>query len=282
MWNTLKTAALLAVMTSLTMLVGEAIGGQRGLVFGLFFAGIMNFVSWWFSDKIVLAMHGARQVGPEDAPELYAIVADLARRAGIPTPRLYIIPQAAPNAFATGRSPSHAAVACTEGILRAMPEDELRGVLAHELGHVVHRDTLISTIAATMAGAISILSRQALWWGGGRRRDNGGNGLLALAALIFAPMAAMVIQLAVSRSREYAADEFSARLVGDAEPLIRALQRIEGAAARGFVMPANNATAHLYISNPGRTMMSIFRTHPLTEERIARLREVDAELHRIR
>ena len=272
MWNTVKTALLLGALTALFMLIGRAFGGQNGMIIGLAFAGVSNFVSWWFSDRIVLAMHQAKEVGPEDSPEFYGMVADLARRAEIPMPRVYIIPTDAPNAFATGRDPAHAAVAATQGILRAMPMDELRAVMAHELGHVVHRDTLIATLAATLAGAISMFARFGYFFGGDRRDRNP---IVDIATMLIAPLAAMVIQLAVSRSREYGADEFSARLLGDPEPLARALLRIEAAGQRGLLMPANNAVSHMYISNPGRVVMSLFRTHPLTEDRVARLRTLD-------
>lgn len=284
MFNQLKTLLLLSLLTGLTVTVGRAIGGPSGGVIALGLAAIMNISSWWFSDKIVLAMNGAREIGPDDAPRLWAIVTDLAQRAKMPMPRVYVIPQMQPNAFATGRSPSHAAVAVTEGILRAMPDDELRGVLAHELGHVHNRDTLIMAAAATAAGAISMLASMARWsmiFGGMSRRDDdrGGGGLEAVVAIIVAPLAATLIQLAVSRSREYGADEFSARLLGDATPLMRALNRLE----RGVeAIPADVSPsfAHVYIVNPlsAKGIMSLFRTHPLTEERIARLQAVAAEL----
>ena len=275
MWNTVKTTLLLGALTALFILIGRAIGGQNGMIIGLLFAGVTNFVSWWFSDKIVLMMHRATEVGPEDAPEFYSMIAELTRRAQLPMPKVYIIPTDAPNAFATGRDPAHAAVAATQGILRAMPMDELRAVMAHELGHVANRDTLISTLAATLAGAISVFANMAQWAMITGRGDRDRNPLAELAAILVAPLVATIIQLAVSRSREYGADEFAARPIGDGEPLARALLRIEAAAQRGFVMPPNNAVSHMYISNPGRAVMSLFRTHPLTEDRIARLRALD-------
>lgn len=275
MWNTVKTTLLLGALTALFILIGRSIGGQNGMVIGLLFAGVTNFVSWWFSDRIVLMMHRATEVGPEDAPEFYAMIADLTRRANLPMPKVYVIPTDAPNAFATGRDPAHAAVAATQGILRMMPMDELRGVMAHELGHVANRDTLISTLAATLAGAISVFANMAQWAMFTGRGDRDRNPLAELAAIIIAPLVATIIQLAVSRSREYGADEYAARLIGDGEPLARALLRIEAIAQRGIVMPPNNAVSHMYISNPGRAALSLFRTHPLTEERVARLRALD-------
>ncbi len=283
MLNQLKTLVLLSLLTGLLVAVGRVVAGPTGAVVALGFATIMNFGSWWFSDKIVLAMSGAREIGPDDAPRVWAIVKDLAARAEMPMPRVYVIAQEQPNAFATGRDPAHAAIAVTEGILRSMPDDELRGVLAHELGHVHNRDTLIMAVAATAAGAISMLASMAQWamiFGGGRRDDDReGGGIGAIVAIFVAPIAATLIQLAVSRSREYGADEFSARLLGDATPLMRALHRLE----RGVeAIPAavNPSFAHVYIVNPlsMRGMMALFRTHPLTEDRVARLKTVAADL----
>lgn len=284
MWNNIKLTLLLSAMTALFLLVGRAVGGDQGLVLGLAFAVVTNFGSWWFSDRIVLAMHGAREIGAEDAPEFYAMVAGLARAAKLPMPRVYVIPSEAPNAFATGRDPAHAAVAATAGILRVMPMDELRAVMAHELGHVARRDTLISTVAATLAGAISFIANIAQWGllFGGRGDDRDRNPLAAIAAIVLAPLVATIIQLAVSRSREYGADEYAARLIGSGEPLARALVRIESLGQRGLVMPPNQATSHLYIANPlsGRGLLTLFRTHPLTEDRVARLRRLEGELQR--
>lgn len=274
MWNNLKTALLLGSLTAVFLFIGRALGGTGGMAIALVFAMLTNLVSWWFSDRIVLAMYRARQVSAGEAPELYGIVADLARRAEMPMPKVYIIPDHSPNAFATGRDPAHAAVAVTEGILRLLPRDELRGVLAHELGHVANRDTLISVVAASMAGAISLIADIARWgliFGGGRD-DREGSPAASLALLIVAPIAAMIIQLAVSRSREYAADAWAAKLIGGGEPLARALQRISLGVAQlpGHATPS---TAHLFIVNPfsARGLMALFSTHPPAEERIRRL-----------
>jgi len=272
--NMMKTTMLLAVMTALFLLVGDALGGQQGMLVALVFAVLSNFVAFFFSDKIVLAQYQAQPVDQTQAPELYAIVEKLAAKAGIPMPKLYVIPSPALNAFATGRSPNHAAVAATEGILRAMNRDELEGVLAHELSHVLNRDVLISTVAATLAGAIGMLSRMAFWFGGSRRdgdRD-GGNPLVGLIALIVAPIAALLIQMAVSRSREYAADASGARLVGYPQGLAAALRKLQ-TAAQQIPMDASPATAHLFIVNPlsGRSLANLFSTHPPLEARIERL-----------
>ena len=238
----------------------------------------MNMVSYWFSDKIVLAMYGARPISEAEAPRLYAIVRRLATRAQIPMPPVYLIPTDAPNAFATGRSPDHAAVAVTEGIMRILDEDELEGVLAHELSHVRNRDVLISTIAATLAGAITYLAHMMQWaafFGGGRSSDDeeGGSPWAMLLLAILAPFAAMLVQLAVSRAREYQADASGARLAGRSSGLAKALEKLE-TAARAEPMPANPATAHLFIVNPlsGQTLMRLFSTHPPIEERVRRLR----------
>jgi len=272
--NMLKTTMLLAVMTALFLLVGDALGGQRGMLMALIFAALTNFVAFFFSDKIVLAQYQAQPVDQTQAPELHAIVEKLAAKAGIPMPKLYVIPTPALNAFATGRSPNHAAVAATEGILRAMNREELEGVLAHELSHVLNRDVLISTVAATLAGAIGALSRMAFWFGGSRRDGDreGSNPLVALIALIVAPIAAMLIQMAVSRSREYAADASGARLVGYPQGLAHALQKLQ-VASQQIPMDASPATAHLFIVNPlsGRGLGSLFSTHPPLEDRIERL-----------
>jgi heat shock protein HtpX len=275
--NGMKTTLLLAVMTGLFLFVGEALGGRQGMLSALIFAGLMNFVAFFFSDKIVLAQFGARPVDRDQAPQLHAIVERLAMRAQIPMPRLYVIPSPALNAFATGRSPKHAAVAATEGILQAMNRDELEGVLAHELSHVLNRDVLLSTIAATLAGAIAMLARFGLFFGGGRRDDDeGGNPLAGLLALILAPIAAFLIQMAVSRSREYSADSSGAKLVGHPYGLANALKKLQAASAR-IPLAASPATAHLFIVNPlsGRALMNLFATHPPLEKRIERLLAMD-------
>jgi heat shock protein HtpX len=272
----MKTTLLLAAMTGLFLFVGELIGGQSGMLMALALAAVMNLVAYFWSDKIVLSSYGARPVTREEAPELHGIVERLAVKAGIPMPRLYVIPDPALNAFATGRSPSHAAVAATEGILRAMNREELEGVLAHELSHVLNRDTLISTVAATLAGAISMLARMAYFIpiGGGRDDENrGGNALVALLMLFLAPVAAFLIQMAVSRSREYAADASGADLVGYPNGLASALRKLQSASERIPLRDASPTTAHLFIVNPlsGRSLTGLFSTHPPLEERIARL-----------
>jgi heat shock protein HtpX len=272
--NALKTTILLAAMTGLLLLGGRVVGGRSGMTIALLIAAVMNFAAWFWSDKIVLASYGAQPVGPQDAPELYSIVEGLANRTGIPMPRLYVIPDPALNAFATGRSPSHAAVAATEGILRALNRDELEGVLAHELSHVINRDTLISTVAATLAGAITWLAHMAYFMPIGRDRDdNGSNPLVALLTILLAPFAAMLIQLAVSRSREYEADASGARLVGHPDGLANALRKLQSAAESIPMRSADPATAHLFIVNPlsGRSLGGLFSTHPPLEKRIERL-----------
>jgi heat shock protein HtpX len=235
---------------------------------------VMNFVSFWFSDKIVLKMYGAQPIGEAEAPMVYRIVRNLATKARIPMPKLYLIPAATPNAFATGRSPQHAAVAVTEGILRIMNEEELEGVLAHELSHVLNRDVLISTVAATIAGAISILANTAMWFGGGRDEEGrSANPIALIATIIFAPLAAMLIQMAVSRSREFQADASGAQLTRRPMGLASALAKLHQA-NQVVPMDANPATSHLFIVNPlsGRSLANLFATHPPIEERIARLR----------
>ena len=274
MSNTVKTALLLGVMSALFLFLGEALGGAQGLVFGFVFAGLTNFVSYWFSDKIVLKMYGAQEVGPDH--RLFRIVAGLARRAGLPQPRCYVIPQASPNAFATGRNPEHAAVAATEGILQMLDDEELEGVLAHELAHVKHRDILISSIAATLAAAIMMISRFAMFWGGSRDNDReGSNPLALLATIILAPVAAVLIQAAISRSREYDADAGGATLAGGPLGLVSALKKIE-AASRVVPLDANPATAHMFIIKPFSLsgLTSLFSTHPPTELRIQALLEL--------
>lgn len=273
--NMMKTTMLLAAMTALFLFVGDAVGGRQGMLVAFIFAGLMNFVAYFWSDKIVLKMYGAQQVDRNQAPQLYTIAERLAQKAGIPLPRLYVIPSPALNAFATGRSPSHAAVAATTGILAAMSTEELEGVLAHELSHVLNRDTLISTVAATLAGAISMVAHSVMWFGGGRddRDREGGHPLAGLLALILAPIAASLIQMAVSRSREYAADESGAKLVGYPNGLVNALRKLGAASQRIPMHDVNPATAHLFIVNPlsGQALFNLFSTHPPLEKRIERL-----------
>jgi heat shock protein HtpX len=281
MTNVLRTTVLLAALTALFLVIGGAIGGNQGLFIAFVFALLMNFASYWFSDKIVLSMYGAREVSLNEAPELYRLVQRLAQRAGIPMPRVYIIASEAPNAFATGRNPQHGAVAVTEGILRTLDTDELAGVLAHELGHIRNRDTLIMTVAATLAGAITMLAHMAQWgaiFGFGRRdeEDSGGGGMLSLLFMaILAPIAATLIQLAISRSREYFADSTGAAIAGSPSGLARALEKLHYASQR-LPMEANPATAHLFIVNPltGGSLANLFSTHPPIEERIRRLRRI--------
>jgi heat shock protein HtpX len=273
MQNTLKTALLLGAMSALLLFLGESLGGAQGLVIGFFFAVATNFASYWFSDRIVLRMYSAQQVGPES--RLYQIVSRLAERAHLPMPKVYIIPDASPNAFATGRNPSHAAVAATEGILRILSEDELEGVIAHELAHVKHRDILTSSVAATLAAAIMMIARFAMFFGGSRSDDREGqNPIALLATIILAPVAAMLIQAAISRSREFEADAGGAAIVGSPHGLANALRKIESA-ARAIPLAANPATAHMFIIKPFSMagIGSLFSTHPPTEQRIAALLE---------
>jgi heat shock protein HtpX len=278
MVNTLKTTLLLGLLTGLFIAIGGLLGGRSGMMIAFIMALVMNFVSFWFSDKIVLAMYGAQPIGEADAPVVYRIVRNLATRAGIPMPRLYLIPSAQPNAFATGRSPRHAAVAVTEGIMRIMDETELEGVLAHELSHVLNRDVLVSTVAATLAGAIGMLANMAQWglmFGGARGDDEerGGNPIALLLTAILAPIAAMLVQLAVSRAREYGADASGARLTRRPLGLASALAKLHQA-SQVVPMDANPATAHLFIVNPlsAAGFARLFSTHPPIEDRIARLR----------
>jgi heat shock protein HtpX len=273
--NGLKTAALLGLLSAILVVGGRWIAGDQGIVYGLGIAVVMNFASYFFSDKLALAMSGAQPLTPESAPDVYRKIApmveNIARRMNIPMPKLYYTPEPSPNAFATGRNPSHSSIAFTAGILELMDDRELEGVIAHELGHVLHRDILISSVAGTLAAAITALSRMAFWFGG-RRDDRGGNGFEALAMLILGPIAAMMIQMAISRSREFDADEASAKYVGSPYPLIGALQKLDAYSKR-IPMEASPATQHLYIMKPlgGGAMMRLFSTHPRTEERIARL-----------
>ncbi|MBI1736626.1 MAG: zinc metalloprotease HtpX [Candidatus Rokubacteria bacterium] len=277
MGNIFKTGLLLAVLSAMLVLLGGAMGGRGGMMIGLVMALVMNVGSYWFSDKIVLRMYGAQPLEERDAPQLHAMVRRLTLRAGIPMPRVYLIPMDTPNAFATGRNPEHAAIAVTSGIMRILDDDELEGVIAHELAHVKNRDILISTIAATLAGAITYMAHMVQWsafMGGGHRSDDdqGGSPAGALFMAFLAPIAAMLVQMAVSRAREYQADDTGARLAGRAQGLQRALGKLHMASER-LPMPANPATAHLFIVNPltGRSFMTLFSTHPPIEERIARL-----------
>ena len=279
MSNRMRTTFLLAAMTVFLVFLGNLLGGRQGMIFALILAAGMNFFSYWFSDKMVLRMYRANEVSANEAPELYQIVQTLAQRAGLPMPRIFVIPKDAPNAFATGRDPEHAVVAVTRGLLKIMDRDEIMGVLAHEMGHVKNRDILIGSIAATMAGAIMMMASMARWaaifgrsgQGGGDSRGMGGIGILLTS--ILAPFGAMVIQMAISRSREYLADATGAGFSGNPEGLARALEKL-GAYSKQQPLDANPSTAHMFIVNPlsGRSLMSLFSTHPPLEERIARLR----------
>jgi heat shock protein HtpX len=272
--NTVKTALLLGAMSALFLLLGDALGGAQGLMLGFLFAVGTNFVSYWFSDKIVLRMYGAQEVGSDH--RLYHVVRRLADRAQLPMPRVYIIPEASPNAFATGRNPQHAAVAATEGILRLLNDEELDGVLGHELAHVKHRDILISSVAATLAATIMMASRFAMFWGGGFERRGhdreDSNPLVLLVTIILAPIAAMLIQFWISRTREFDADAGGAAIAGSPMGLVSALQKLE-AASHAVPLDANPATAHMFIIKPfsGAALMSLFSTHPPTERRIEAL-----------
>lgn len=274
--NALKTTFLMALLTVILVTIGGSLGGQGGMMMAFIFAVIMNGVSYWFSDKIVLRMYGVKEISADEAPTLHRIVRDLTLRAQMPLPKLYLIPQEAPNAFATGRDENHAAVAVTDGILRILDERELRGVLAHELSHIKNRDILVGTIAATMAGAISMLANMAHWGMifGGRSSDDreGGHPMVALLMIIVAPLAAMLVQMAISRGREYGADETGAAISGDPSSLASALRKLERGAER-IPMEANPATAHMFIVSPltGGGLMTLFSTHPPMVERIRRL-----------
>lgn len=271
MWNNVKTLLLMALLTGLFVAGGWALGGEQLALFGLMMAGVMNLGAYFFSDRIVLRMYGARVVTREQAPELYSIVEDLARRAGLPMPKVAILPQDQPNAFATGRSPRHAVVAATHGILQILTREELEGVIGHELAHVKHRDMLIGTIAATFAGALSYLAHTALFFGGGRDREGGG--ALGLLAMVVAPIAAVIVQMAISRSREFAADAGGAEISRRPRALASALQKLEAYAKRVPMREANPATTHLFIVNPlrGGGLVSLFSTHPPTAARVERL-----------
>ena len=276
MENRVKTVLLLTGLTVFFIFMGKFLGGRQGMYLAFILALGMNFFSYWFSDKIVLRMYRAQEVSPEEAPQIHQMVEELAHEAGIPKPRVYIIPDESPNAFATGRNPQHAAVAATQGIIRLLTPVELKGVLGHELGHVLNRDILISTIAATLAGAIMILASMARWGailGMGRDEEEGGGILGVLVMSIIAPIAAMLIQMSISRSREYLADETGARLTHNPESLARALEKLSLGTQR-IPMDASPATAHMFIVNPltGRSLMNLFSTHPPIEERVERLR----------
>ena len=277
--NYFKTAVLLIALTVLLIWVGSMFGGQQGAVFAFAIAMCMNFFSYWFSDKIVLKMYGASEISERDSPTYYGIVRELTANADLPMPRMYIIPTNSMNAFATGRNPRHAAVAVTEGLINSLSREELKGVIGHELSHIRNRDILISTIVATIAGAVMMLANIARWgamfggYGGRGEEDRRGGGLAVLFLAILAPLAALLIQMAISRSREYAADSGSARLTGNPLGLASALGKLHQAAI-ARPMHAGQSTAHLFIVNPlsGRSFMSIFSTHPPVEERIKRLR----------
>lgn len=277
MGNALKTGVLLAALTGLFLFVGDAVGGPNGMVMAFGLAVAMNAGAYWFSDRIVLRMYRAREVSEAESPDLHAMVRRLATAASIPMPKVYVIPTDSPNAFATGRNPQHAAVAVTDGITRILTRDELEGVLAHEIAHVKNRDILIGTVAATLAGAVMMLARfaqfAAIFGGGGRDREGGGGVLGLLVMAIVAPLGAMLVQMAVSRSREYVADETGARYCGRPESLARALEKISSASRR-VPLEASPATAHMFILSPlsGRGMGSLFSTHPPVEKRVERLR----------
>jgi len=269
--NGLKTALLLGVLSALVLVIGEMLGGAQGMMLGFFLAVAINFGSYWFSDKIVLRMYRAKEVGP--GHRLFDSVDRLAKRAGLPQPRCYVIPEPSPNAFATGRNPEHAAVAATEGILQILDNDELDGVLAHELAHVKHRDILISSVAATLAAAIMMISRFAMFWGGSRDDNRqGANPIAMIATIILAPLAAMLIQAAISRSREFEADAGGSAIAGSPYWLVNALKKIE-AASKAVPLDANPATAHMFIVKPfsAQGLFGLFSTHPPTAQRIAAL-----------
>lgn len=290
--NGFRTTILLAALTALVVWIGQMIGGPNGAIMALVMAGAMNFISYWFSDKIVLKMYGAQEITANDDPELFGLVQDIAGRAGLPMPRVYMIPEEAPNAFATGRNPEHAAVAVTQGIRRLLNKRELGGVLGHELSHVKHRDILISSIAATLAGAISYLAYMAQWaaifGGGSRDREEGGSNIFGLLfMMIVAPMAAMLIQMAVSRSREYMADEGGAKVTGDPLALASALRKLQMGAQNVPLQVSDataSSTAHMFIVNPlsGGGLANLFSTHPAMEERIARLEAMAKDMSYMR
>jgi heat shock protein HtpX len=281
----LRTAILLAGLTALFMGAGYLVGGPNGALIAFFVAAAMNFVTYWNADKLVLSMHGAQEVDEHTAPEFVHLVAELADRAGLPMPRVYVMDNPQPNAFATGRNPQNAAVAATSGLLGMLSRDEIAGVIAHELAHIKNRDTLIMTVTATIAGAISMLAQFGLFFGGGHRDGNSNSGMGMIGTLVMvvlAPIAAMLVQMAISRTREYAADDMGARISGNPAGLASALAKIDGAAHQIENIPAerNPATAHLFIINPlsGARMDNLFSTHPSTENRIAALEQLAAQL----
>lgn len=279
MGNTFKTIFLLGTLTGLLVVFGNYFGGTQGMMIAFLFALLMNFGAYWFSDKIVLSMYRARQVTEAEAPELVGLVRSLSQRARLPMPKVWIVPSPAPNAFATGRNPQHAAVAVTEGLLQIMNRDQLEGVLAHELGHIANRDTLISAVAATLAGVIMMLANMARWtafFGGGRDDEDRGGGVVGLLVMaMLAPIAALLIQMAISRTREFVADATAAHLTKKPLALASALERLQMAAER-IPLDANPATSHLFIVNPlsGRSLLRLFSTHPSVEERVKRLRAI--------
>ncbi len=273
--NNIKTMFLLVLLTLILVWAGGTLGGRQGMTIALIFATGMNFFAYWFSDKIVLRMYGAREVSEAEAPALHGVVRRLSQKAQIPMPKVYLIEEDQPNAFATGRNPEHAAVAVTTGIMRILTDDELAGVIGHELSHITHRDILISTIAATLAGAISYLAQMAQWaaiFGHRGDDDEGGGPAAALVMMIVGPIAALIVQMAISRSREYLADEGGARLAGNPRLLANALRKLNFASQK-IPMDANPATSHMFIVNPlsGGGLLKLFSTHPPIEERIARL-----------
>lgn len=278
--NTAKTVFLMTLIMVIFLLIGQLLGGTQGMTYALVLSIAMNFITYWFSDKIVLAMYRAREVSEADEPRLFAIIRLLATQAQLPMPRVYVIPNPTPNAFATGRSPNHASVAVTEGVLKLLSEDELEGVLGHELAHVKHRDILTGTIVATMVGTITFLARMAGWsmmfFGGSRDERRDSSGLAELFLIIVAPLAAVLIQLAISRSREYAADEGGSRISMKPLSLANALRKLEKGVERIPMEHANPASAHLFIVNPlrGGGILSLFSTHPPIETRIERLEKI--------
>jgi heat shock protein HtpX len=278
----LRTAILLAGMTALFMGVGYLVGGSNGALIAFFAAAAMNFISYWNADRLVLSMHGAQEVDERTAPELVHIVAELANKAGLPMPRVYLMDNPQPNAFATGRNPEHAAVAATTGLLNMLSREEVAGVISHELAHVKNRDTLLMTVTATIAGAISMLAQFGMFFGGGRRDRSGMGAIGMLLMVVLAPLAAMIVQMAISRTREYAADAMGARISGKPESLASALAKIDAAAHEIANVPAerNPATAPLFIINPlsGERMDNLFSTHPSTENRIAALEQLAAQM----
>ena len=273
--NTIKTTLLLGLLTGLLVMMGQYVGGTHGAMMFFVIAMVINFASYWWSDTIVLKMYRAQSLERHQAPEIFSMVEELTNRAGMPMPKLYVLPQSTPNAFATGRNPSHAAVAVTEGITRLLTDDELKGVLAHELSHIKHHDSLISTVSATIAGAITLIANMlrfsALFFGSGRDRNDNVLGMLVLS--ILAPIAAVIIQLAVSRSREFAADKGGAEMAGSPMGLAHALEKLERGVDRNPLQSGSYVTSHLFIVNPfrGKSMARLFSTHPSTEERVNRL-----------